>query len=370
MRVGTKFITLALVAGLVMIGSFWGAAPARSQRDYSVALIIAQGGLGDRSYNDAAFAGLTQAATQLGVTVVPVQSADPIGEAEELLRTTAEAGFDLVITLETAQADILAKVASEFPKTTFVIMSAVVNRSNVVSVTFDEHVGAFLAGALAAMVTTDPNIAKTNPAAIVGAVGGEALPSVDTFIYGYWQGACAVVPNITLLTGYVGGFDDITRGRAIADDMIDDGADVIFQVAGGSGIGVIEAAKENDVFAIGVDSDQDYLAPGSVLTSVIKPIDTAVYEIVQMGLAGDLVGGQTLQFQVAEDSLGLTDMVYTRQFIPARAMQTLNGLKADIMSGDVFVVDIRELPLGSVVPLEPEMSCDALVDLTGGLMAE
>ncbi|MBE2266664.1 MAG: BMP family ABC transporter substrate-binding protein, partial [Anaerolinea sp.] len=131
--------------------------------DKRVALIIAQGGLGDRSYNDSAFAGLTKAAADYGVQVVPIESPDPVGEGEQLLRTAAEAGFDLVITLEYSHFDPLARVAPDYPDTLFSIVNIVVDGPNVVSIMFDEHTGSYLAGALAEMVTTDPTIEQVNP---------------------------------------------------------------------------------------------------------------------------------------------------------------------------------------------------------------
>jgi basic membrane protein A len=162
----TQFtIVLVLLVGLT--ASVAGAAAQNS--DLRVALIIAQGGLGDRSYNDLAFSGLTLAAAELGVEVVPVESPDPVGEGEQLLRTAAEAGFDLVITLEFSHFDPLARVAPDYPDTTFAIVNVVVEGDNVVSVMFDEHTGSYLAGMMAGLVTTDESLEQTNDEPVIGA---------------------------------------------------------------------------------------------------------------------------------------------------------------------------------------------------------
>ena len=129
-----------------------------------MALIIAQGGLGDRSYNDSAFAGLTLAAAELGVNVVPIESSDPVGEAEQLLRTAAESGFNLVITLEFSHIEPLGRIAPDYPDTLFAIVNAIVDQPNVVSIMFDEHTGSYLAGALTALVTTAPDLEQVNRA--------------------------------------------------------------------------------------------------------------------------------------------------------------------------------------------------------------
>ena len=275
---------LALIMVLVVsVILFSTALPFAAQDAPSVALIIAQGGLGDRSYNDLAFAGLTLAAQDFGVEVVPIESSDPVGEGEQLLRTAAEAGFDLVITLEFAHFDPLARVAPDYPDTTFAIVNVVVEGDNVVSVMFDEHTGSYLAGLLAAQVTVDDSLEQTNDEAVLGAIGGVQSSGIDVFLYGYLQGACAYNPDIEVLFAYAGGFGDPATGRELALAMNEEGADIVFQVAGGTGEGVIDAAADENFFAVGVDSDQDYLAPGNVLTSMLKRVDVAVYDVISPG---------------------------------------------------------------------------------------
>lgn len=308
-----------------------------------VALIIAQGGLGDRSYNDLAFAGLTLAAQEFGVEVIPIESPDPVGEGEQLLRTAAEAGFDLVITLEFSHFDPLARVAPDYPDTIFSIVNIVVEGDNIVSIMFDEHTGSYLAGMLSALATTDETLEQTNDEAILGAIGGVQSSGIDVFLYGYLQGACAVNPDSQVLIAYSNGFGDPATGREIALSMNEQGADVIFQVAGGTGEGVIDAAKDENFFAVGVDSDQDFLAPGNVLTSMLKRVDVAVFDVISQAVDGTLEGGTVAQYGLAENGVGLSDMTYTRHIIPREYMDQIAEAKEAIIDGDIDVIDVRTL---------------------------
>jgi basic membrane protein A and related proteins len=311
--------------------------------DKRIALIIAQGGLGDRSYNDSAFAGLTLAAQEFGVNVVPIESADPVGEGELLLRTAAEAGFDLVITLEFSHFDPLARIAADYPDTLFAIINIIVDEPNVVSVMFDEHTGSYLAGMLAALVTDDSDLPNTNPASAIGAIGGVQSTGIDVFLDGYLQGACAVNPDITVLFAYANDFGDPALGFEMALAMNEQNADVVFQVAGGTGAGVINAARDNDFWAVGVDSDQDYLAPGFVLTSMLKRVDVAVHDLISQLVNDELEGGTVAQYGLAENGVGLTEMTYSRHIIPRAYVEQVEEAREAIIDGEIEVIDTRLL---------------------------
>lgn len=355
-----RFLVFVMI-GLLIVASFSGMASA--QESPRVALIIAQGGLGDRSYNDLAFAGLTLAAAELGVEVVPIESPDPVGEGENLLRTAAEAGFDLVITLEFSHFDPLARVAPDYPDTLFSIVNIVVEGPNVVSIMFDEHTGSYLAGMLAALVTTDPEIEQVNDAAVIGAIGGVQSSGIDVFLYGYLQGACAVNPDIDVLFAYSNGFGDPETGRELALSMHEQGADVVFQVAGGTGEGIIAAARDENFFAIGVDSDQDYLAPGNVLTSMLKRVDVAIYDMISRLVNGTLEGGTVLQYGLDEEGVGLSEMTYTRHIVPREYVEQVNAAREAIIAGELDVIDIRTLPQEQVAALAANPTCAGLEEL-------
>ena len=332
-RIRILLLIAILLAGLSTVQA--------QDSDLRVALIIAQGGLGDRSYNDSAFAGLTLAAQDFGVEVVPVESSDPVGEGEQILRAAAEAGFDLVITLEFSHFDPLARVAPDYPDTLFSIVNIVVDAPNVVSVMFDEHTGSYLAGALSALVTTDAEVPHTNGDAVLGAIGGVQSSGIDVFLDGYLQGACAINPEIDVLFAYSGNFDDPATGRELALAMNEQGADVVYQVAGGTGQGGIEAARANDFYAVGVDSDQDFLAPGFVLTSMMKRVDVAVYDLIAQLVEGELEGGTVLQLGLAENGVALSDMTYTRHVIPSEYVDQVEAMQTAIIDGELQVIDTR-----------------------------
>ena len=364
-----KLIVLGLVLALALAGGAF-APTVKGQDEYRVALIIAQGGLGDRSYNDSAFAGLTLAASELGVKVLDIESPDPVGEGEQLLRTAAEAGFDLVITLEFSHFEPLARIAPDYPDTTFAIVNVEVDQPNVVSILFDEHTGSYLAGLLAGLVTTDPTIEQTNPEAVIGVIGGVKSSGIDVFLYGYLQGACAANPDISVLMAYSNDFGDPAKGREMALAMYEQGADVVFQVAGGTGAGVIEAAKDKNFFAIGVDSDQDYLAPGNVLTSMLKRVDVAVYKTIEMGVKGELQGGTTLKFGLDVDGVGLSEMKYTRHIVPREYLDRVEEARQAILDGTLKVVDIRTLDAETFALVDQNPTCEGVAALQKAVFGE
>lgn len=361
-----KFIVLVMALALVA-GLFGAAAPTSHAQDaeYNVAMIISQGGLGDRSFNDSGYEGLTKAAADFGVNVVPIESADPVAEGEQLLRTAAESGFDLVITMEYSHAEVLARIAPDYPDTMFAILNNTVDQPNVVSVMFLEHTASYLAGALSAMVTTDENIEQTNPEAVIGAIGGVKSAGIDIFLWGYLQGACAVNPDISVLFGYSNSFGDPDKGREMTVAMNEEGADVVFGVAGGTGSGIIEAAKEGNFFAIGVDSDQDYLAPGNVLTSVLKRADTGVYDTIKRGVEGTLEGG--IVYYGLPDGVGLSEMKYTRHIVPKAYQDEVAAMEEQIVDGSLVVIDTRELTADQIAILDENPTCAGLADLQTAL---
>jgi basic membrane protein A len=317
------------------------AAPAAEAADKPVALIIAQGGLGDKSYNDLADAGFKKACTAGKLSCKEVESKDVVAQAENILRTAAgNGGFGLVVDLEYSHGDALKTVAKDYSGVDFVILNQVQPGTNVASVLFKEQEGSYLAGALAAMVASNPKIKGVGPKPIIGAIGGIKSPGIDKFLAGYAQGAHDVNPAVEVKIAYSNNFGDASIGHQIAKAMFDQGASIVYQVAGGTGIGVIQAAKETGHYAIGVDTDQDGLAPGSVLTSMIKRTDIAVSTLVDDYAQGKFPGGQTVTFGLAEDGVGLSPMQYTKDVIPAEYLQKVDALKAGILSGKIQVCDI------------------------------
>ncbi len=314
-----------------------GATSAAKAADAPAALIIAQGGLGDQSYNDLAYEGFKKAVAAAKIEGKPVESKDVVAQAADILRRASDAGFGLLVDLEYSHGEALATVAKDYPDTKYVILNQVQPGANVASVLFQEQEGSYLAGALAALVTTDTSIPGINDKPIIGVIGGTKSVGIDKFIVGYIQGAHDVNPNVEVKVAYSNNFGDPAIGLQMAKAMYDEGADIVYQVAGGTGIGVIQAAKETGHYAIGVDTDQDGLAPGSVLTSMLKRTDVAV-ETVVGDYAGDTFpGGKTVTLGLKENGVALSDMKYTKDKIPAATLAKVDELKAKILSGDIKV---------------------------------
>lgn len=305
-----------------------------------VALIIAQGGLGDQSYNDLADKGFKRALAETKLKGKEVESKDVVAQGENMLRRAADGGFGLIVDLEYSHGDALKAVAKDYPKVGFVILNQVQPGANVASVLFKEQEGSYLAGALAAEVASDPKIKGVGPKPIIGVIGGIKSAGIDKFIGGYIQGAHDINPKVEVKVAYSNNFGDPAIGHQMAKAMFDQGASIVYQVAGGTGIGVIQAAKETGHFAIGVDTDQDGMAPGNVLTSMIKRTDLAVETVIKDYAAMKFPGGQTVTLGLAENGVGLSPMTHTKAMIPPAYIRKVEELRKKIIAGEIKVWDV------------------------------
>jgi basic membrane protein A len=308
--------------------------------DKPAALVIAQGGLGDQSYNDLAYAGFQRALKETGLEGKPVESKDVVAQAADILRRASDADFGLIVDLEYSHGEPMVEVAKDYPDTTFAILNQVQKGDNIVSVLFQEQEGSYLAGMLAGQVTTDTSIKGINAEPIIGVIGGTKSAGIDKFIAGFIEGAKAANPKVEVKVAYSNNFGDPALGQQMAKAMYEEGADIIYQIAGGTGIGVIQAAKETGHYAIGVDGDQDGLAPGNVLTSMIKRTDVAVENVVKDYAKDVKLGGTTIAFGLKEDGVGLSEMKYTKDIIPAVYLAKVEAAKADIISGKIKVWNV------------------------------
>jgi basic membrane protein A len=307
---------------------------------YKVALIIAQGGLGDQSYNDLAYSGFRKAQADFPIVGHVIQSPDIVSQGRAILQNAGQAGFDLVVDLEFSTADALKAIAPTFPRTHWMIVNLPSNGPNVTGYLFNEQDGSFLAGALAALVTRNTKIPGINAKKIIGAIGGTKSPGIDKFLVGYIQGAHYIDKKVKVLISYSNSFGDPAKGKELADAMFSQGADIVYQVAGGTGVGIIQAAQQTGHYAIGVDTDQDALAPGHVLTSMIKRTDYAVYNSIDRLVCGQLRGGTTITLGLKQGAVGLSPMKFTRHLIPRAYLQEVARLRQAIISGKIHVWNV------------------------------
>ena len=259
--------------------------------------------LNDHGFNELAYHGLLRAEKQLGIQGAVYQSPSAAAYIPNLAQA-ARKGADLVISVGFDQAVAVAKVAKQFPKTHFAIIDVdqttlTGKPKNVEGLIFREQEVGYLAGYLAGLVEK----AKGGQATI-GSVGGQKQPPVDRYIAGYRAGAQKADPGIKLLNTYSQDWVDLAKCKQAALDQISAGATVVFQVAGGCGLGALDAAKEKGVWGIGVDADQSYLGP-EVLTSAMKRVDNSVFATIRQVLAGKFAGGTNAVFRLANGGVGL-----------------------------------------------------------------
>ena len=251
---------------------------------------------------------------------------------EQNMRKMAERGANPIVVLGFANASTLEKVAPDYPDTKFAIVDMVVDAPNVKSIVFSEHEGSYLVGVLAAMAS------KTGT---VSFVGGMDVPLIRKFACGYAQGAKAANPDITVIANMTGttptAWNDPVKGGELTKAQVSQGSDVVFAAAGGTGVGVLQAAADEGVFSIGVDSNQNYLHPGSVLTSMLKRVDNAVYDVFKAGIDGFEPGIQVMD--VESGGVGYAVDEYNEALITEEMTAAVEEAKAGIISGDIEVHD-------------------------------
>lgn len=332
LMLGTATVALASALGLA----------AATADDRPAAFVVSQSGLGDQSYNDLAYAGFKRALEATSIEGRPIESRDVVAQAVDILRRASEADFGLIVDMEYAHGDAMLEVSPDYPETNYVIVNQVRKGDNIASILFQEQEGSYLAGTLAALVTTDTSIKGINEQPIIGVIGGTKSVGIDKFISGYMEGAKAANPDVQVLVAYSNNFADPTIGLQMTKAMFEQGADIVYHIAGGTGMGVIQAAKEVGHYAIGVDNDQDGIAPGAVLTSMIKRTDVAVEAIVKAYAADEFPAGQTVTFGLKEDGVGLSEMEHTKDLIPQAILDQVEAAKQSILSGETKVWNVVE----------------------------
>jgi basic membrane protein A len=324
MRRNALVAILALaVCAVGLSGCFRHRGPQPGQ--LTLGMVTDIGGLGDRSFNDSAYRGLLMARSKLGAYVQVLQSRSA-ADYQPNLSALTNLHFGMIYAVGFLMSFDLDQVAKQHPRQRYAIIDAVVDDSNVVSITFREQDGSFLAGALAAMMSPTHHIAF---------LGGEDIPLIEKFEAGYIAGAREVDPHVRVDVKYAGSFDDVAAGEELANLLFDGGADVIYTAAGKVGLGAIDAVKSRPTdYVIGVDSDQDALAPGRVLTSMVKKVDVAVFDVARALKEGRPMSGHVV-FGLKDGAIGLTDFRYTRKQIGAARIARLRRIERAIVTGRI-----------------------------------
>ena len=294
------------------------------------ALIFDLGGKFDKSFNEAAFNGAQRWEAETGNSFREIELQSE-AQREQALRRFAEAGANPIVMAGFAFANALGEVAGDYPDTKFAIIDMVVDAPNVRSVVFNEHEGSYLVGMMAA---------KASKSGVIGVVGGMDIPLIRRFNCGYVQGAKAANANIKVIQNMTGttpaAWNDPVKGGELARAQIDQGADVIYHSAGGTGIGVLQAAADEGILGIGVDKNQNHLHPGKVLTSMVKRVDVAVYNAFKDGV--NLTSGFVVM-TLANEGVGYSMDDHNAPLVSADMAAAVEGAKAKIISGELAVHD-------------------------------
>jgi basic membrane protein A len=340
-----KWQALVLILALALV--FETSCKSRSSglsEQFRVALVLDKGGVDDKSFNASAYHGAKRAESELGVDLKYVEVTDD-AQIESTLKAFAKKNYDLILAIGFGQQTAVAKAAQSFPKSRFAIVDALVDLPNVASLMFMENEGSFLAGALASMKT------KTH---VVGFIGGMDSPLIRRFQLGYEEGAKYYDPKTKVIVNYVGTGGDSwanpTKAKELALSQIRQGADIIYPAAGASGLGVFDAVEETvrkakgsiEVYAIGVDSNQNAVKPGLILTSMLKRVDVAVFETIKAAKENSWTSGRKY-FGLKNFGIDLAIDENNESLLTAEMKANLNRLRMDIQTSKILVTDYYSL---------------------------
>jgi basic membrane protein A and related proteins len=318
----------AVAAIIVLLACSWSSALAQ----FKVGLVLDRGGKDDKSFNTSAFEGANRAKAKLGIQLKYVEATDD-NAFEPLMRAFAQRSFDLIIGIGFAQKEAIQKVAAQYPRSHFAIVDAQVDGPNVCSLLFEEHQGAFIVGAIAAM---------TSRTGKIGFVGGMDIPLIRRFSLAYEAGAKKLKPEIVVLANYVGitseAWNNPPKAKELAIAQYDAGADIVFAAAGASGLGVFDAAEEKKKFAIGVDANQDWVKPGLILTSMLKRVDEAVYSTIASATSGTFKAG-VQRFGLENKGVDYSIDEYNAKILTGPVRKRADEIKAEIIAGKIEVPD-------------------------------
>ena len=326
-------LTTVMTAGLLVgCGSNSGDADASGDKVYKIGMITDTGGVNDESFNQSAWKGLQDLKEEYG-DKVEVKYLESTQDADYTpnVETFVDEEYDLIVGVGYKLEEAITSAAKSYPEQQFAIIDAVVDADNVNSLTFEDNVSSFLTGLIAGRMT------ETDKVAFIGGIESDLL---RTFEYGYKAGVLTANPDATVLSQYANSFSDAAKGKSIANQMHSDGVDIIFTAAGATGTGAIEAAKENNKKAIGVDSDQYNLAPDNMLTSAMKNIDVAMFNLCKTMIEGNYEGGQVIVNTLATGGVGIAPT--SDKNVAPDVLKYVNEMAEKIKSGEIKVPSTKE----------------------------
>jgi len=341
-----KFVIVLLIAIFAMAGVFANGAEETVKDSGKVRVcVIYTGNLGDKSYNDSCNAGTIQALNEFDNLEVKSLEGTTADEWKSNFLSACEDGYDLVICAASNLQPYLEEYASLYPAVKFAIIDTTVDEPNVQSISFAQNQGSFLAGAAAAMFTEKTEIDGINSDAIIGWVGGMDIPVLHDFFIGYEQGAKYINPDIQILMAFAGSWNDPLKGKELALAQFEQGADIVMNVASGTGPGILEGAVEAGKYAIGVDLNQDNEQPGSILTSQLKRVDRACYIEIESVINGTFEGGTTKYLTLTDGGVSLTDFSVMKKALgdkfPQEIVDKVAEIEDMIVSGKIVVKNYK-----------------------------
>ncbi len=307
------------------------------------------GVLGDKSFFDSAERGMVKAKAELGIEYKTIEAGvDPTAWESAIKDTLENEDFDVLIVGTFQMNGFLTDLADKYADKKFIIYDAPVDYAkckcaNVYSITYKQNEGSYLAGVYAGAMTTQA-VDGMNPEKVIGSVGGQEIPVILDFMVGYEQGAKSVLPDVQVIRQFAGGWNDPAKGKELAKAQYSQGADIVFQIAGGTGQGVFEAAAEDGHFAIGVDSDQATIIKDSdpkqaerILTSMMKNVDNSLFRALKMTIDGNAPYGKIEALGIAEGGVGLARNEFYDKSTPDAVKKMVDDAEKQITSGAVKV---------------------------------
>ena len=330
-------VTAVLAAGLAGCGSSSSGKESGKGDGPHVGIIFTQAGLGGNSFNDLALDGVRRAASELGITYDQVEPKS-VADEEIIQDEMASSGeYDLIICVGDEQADALNNVASVYTEQRFALLDATSELENVASYSCKAQEGSFLAGALAVLAKQEQMDSRLSGNHTVGFIGGVDNPLINQFAAGYQAGARYADPDVTVLMDYAGGFNDPTTAKTIANTIFEKGADVIFHASGASGMGVFQAAEEKNFISMGVNLNQNSIAPDYIMASMLKKLDTCAYHAIA-SIVDNTYTGENQMLGLGDGGVDLT-VEGSNIEVSENVMQKLEEIREAIVNGEIQVPD-------------------------------